>query len=63
MYYPISDDGIRCVIIGSGDPNTLNVPLTGICTEGVFFNTLPDTRNPSAATTWVWSGTSWFTRP
>ena len=63
-----SNDGTRIEFKGSGDPNTLT-PMpdptteTPSCNEAVYFNTLPDTRNPIASTTWIWNGTSWFARP
>lgn len=65
-----SNDGTRAAFIGSGDPNTITpaIPdpstLTPACSEAVYFNTLPDTRNPAATTVFVWDGVSaWFARP
>jgi len=71
------NDDDRASFIGSGDPNsftTIPDPTTvvsgspsGFCKEGVFFNTLPDTRNPVASTTWVWTNGNpaapWVARP
>lgn len=60
----IFSNATRCTLQGNGDPNVNSVTPVSGCTEAIYLNDLPDTRNTNARTVWIWNAatSTWVAR-